>query len=214
MTNRHDNDTSELPRRRDIAAGAVLSAVALAVEIWLWGDEGLQTAVGAFGWALIAGYVVTTRLIDPATRRREILREWAQERARNTGTWVWVSDTGETRVFGVWFEPGRGWFSRFRYYEDNWSPEEHWRDAEELACVVITHEEAGFIPADDEGTRAVRARLDIPGWDLRPGDDGEHPLVAEIREGTHPLGGPMGDLWDEPARDLTAYRNRFKPGPY
>lgn len=213
MTNRHDNDTAELPRRRDIAVAAVASAVALAVEIWLWLADGLETAVGALGWAVIAGYVVMVHLVEPVTRRREILRERAEERARNLGTWVWVADTGQTKVFTAWFERERGWLSMFRYDERRWSPEEYWSDAEQLACAIIAHEEAGFVPADDEGTRAVRARLDIPGWDRRPDDD-EHPLVAEIREGTHPLGGPMGDLWDEPARDLTAYRNRFKPGPY
>lgn len=35
-------------------------------------------------------------------------------------------------------------------------------------------------------------------------------LVPEFE----PLGGPRGDLWDEPAVDLTAYRDRFRPGPY
>lgn len=213
MTNQHSNDTAELPRRRDIAAGAVVSAVAFATEIWLWLAEGLETAVGALGWAVIAGYTVIVRLIEPVSQRRQILRERAVERANSTGTWTWVSDTGETRIFTAWFERERGWLSRFRYTENRWSPEEHWDDAEQLACAIIAHEEAGFTPGEDEGTRSIRARLDIPGWDRRPSDD-EHPLVAEIREGTHPLGGPLGDLWDEPARDLTAYRDRFKPGPY
>lgn len=206
MTNRQSKTTAEVPTWRQIAGPGLIGLGLLVVTFWMLGGHTTREGIGSIAVGCWAGWNLG-QFVDRFQARRAARQAVAEERKRHTGTWT--APEGEGR-FSVRYDPDSGhylvcgWFSEAEHYGEESQVAE-----DTLRIILIAQERDGFTPADDEGTRVIRARLDLPGWD---GD--EHPLVAEIREGTHPLGGPMGELWDEPARDLTRYRDRFKPGPY
>jgi hypothetical protein len=176
----HRQDIPTEPSRWWIVLYSLAGVVALwvvlatiAAETWTW----VHLAAVLFGlftaavFAALSGHKVLqrgeARLALIRRQEREDRRAAAEhaERVRQTGTWR-GDLVGE--VLAVRWDPAtrtywvQGWLS------DHWQQREErpWADLETLAATLTELERSGELsPVDDEGTRAVRARLDLPGWD-------------------------------------------------
>lgn len=188
----------------------------IAAETWTW----VHLAAVVFGlftaavFAGLSGHKVLQRgeariaEVRRAHREQEHAERVAAERARNTGTWqgdhvgqvLTVRWDAAARVYLV-----QGWIS------DHWQQREEraWTDLETLAHTLAEAEATGELrPLDDEGTRSVRARLDLPGWDLDPEDDRHpqwpDPMATQPEEPTGDVGDTQVIRWTGaglPARD-------------
>lgn len=96
-------------------------------------------------------------------------RAWREARVRDegwhTGTWATGSRSVLVRwdpIVKVFFVSTRGWAGR--------SDETAWVNRKALRRYLEVLERRGAVPARDRATRAVRARLDMEGWET------PHPL--------------------------------------
>lgn len=189
MTNRQIKGNAVRPSRRDVSWEIFQTAVATGIYIWMWFAPGIWSGLGVFGWMLVLMHRVE-KTAEVCRKRYRALAELKAQRARNTGTWVDVH-RGETAFTVRWDPASEDW-----YVQDAWDKAERCVGEMSARMKVATVEAGGsYAPRQDEGTSAVRVRLGLEQW--------EEPA----------LGGPRGDLWDEPARDLTEHRKRFYPGP-
>lgn len=203
VTDRQIKGSAEPPSRGQVIEKIVTALLSCAVYVAMFWGEGLYAVVGLLGWALISISAVT-RAAGAWSARRHILRVQAADRLANTGTWSEVGGAGGS--FTVRWDAWAGWWVQGFLGEHQHEPHERLVSADEATALVAAAEQSGdYVRADDEGTVNVRARLGLTGWDeYRAGD-----LVPDW-----PIGGPRGDLYDEPAVNLTQYRHVFKPGPY
>jgi hypothetical protein len=161
VTNRQSNIT---PGDAFRTLGALLGGlVALGVTIWyVWTADGSWDAVGAITWAYIG-----KSLMDAGVRRVLALgraqQAEVQRQADNTGVWK-IQEGGS---FTVRFEPETGvyWLSGWIEPDHELTSEVAYASAAGVASIVEAAEADGMIPEDDEATRAIRARLQVPGWD-------------------------------------------------
>jgi hypothetical protein len=171
-----------------IGWGLVAASLALTGRLlWTdpWTDEALIGAVLGFTLSLVLLGQVVGRMGDRSLAQGRIRRERerqerqaqreAEARARNTGTWA-GRDPGQT--LSVRHDPGnglfyvRGWLGDFSSVGPIELPHP---DPFALGDALGEMEKTGELePANDEGTRAVRARLGLPAWDTG------HVEVAEL----------------------------------
>lgn len=186
--------SSEAPSRVLIATMTVASVATFIGEIYLgFGDNRPRDLIG---WVLgfVAFYMLMGRTFDLAARRRNVWREaaiaaaeHAQERADQTGTWT-GPENQPGMVLTVRWDPHlcvflvKGWISdnyqvadEMRWWGDNWAT---------LRRMIEEAEVDGLEPMDDEPTRAIRARLNVKGWDGPDGVQGGDWLNQEL--GIHP----------------------------
>jgi hypothetical protein len=167
---------------------AALVAVVLSTLVaWMPGEPDWWHVLGAGGWTLMAwtltGQTVirhTERQVARDRTRRELERlerqsEAAREARRiNTGTW---QGDAVGQVLTVRYDPETGQFHAEGWLGDQLQlyPERLWSDRATLVAALSELETTGELePVDDEGTRAVRARLDLPGpWNE------EEPVVTQ-----------------------------------
>lgn len=186
----HSQRTQQGPSVGSILAGGVLVLAAAGVSTWIISSPALT-------WREVAGSVcasalaclLTGQVVERIVSRRIVIdraeREAARiksERERNTATWE--GDAGEKLT--IRYEPLTGRYYAEGWISDHWQihPETEWKDRETLASTLTEIELSGeMVPWDDEGTRGVRARLDLPGWDV---DE----MVASV---TQPAGEPNPD---------------------
>lgn len=161
MTNRQSNIT---PRRAFLALGLLLGGLgALGVTIWfVWTADSSWDALGSIVWASI-----TKSLMDSGVRLVLALGRAEQERAakeaENTGVWK----AAEAGTFTVRFEPATGvyWLSGWIEPDHELTSEVAYASAAGVCSIVEAAEADGMVPEDDEATRAIRARLQVKGWD-------------------------------------------------
>lgn len=152
---------------------AALVAVALATAV-VYGPGGPDWwhVLGAAGWTVMA-WTLTAQCVlrhterqaakDRARRAQEVKDDAWRDRMRNTGFW---QGDALGQVLSVRYDPADG-----QFYVEGWlgdfsqiRPERVWSDRATLVQVLSEMEATGELePQDDEGTRAVRARLDLPG---------------------------------------------------
>lgn len=185
----HSQRTYVVPPLAPIIIGWALVASTLALTgrlLWVdpITDEAAIGAVLGFTLALVLLGQVVGRMGDRTLARDRIRRETErreraaqreqEERARHTGTW---EGDAPGMVLTVRHDPAtglvyvRGWLGE--HYQV--SGETHHPDTVALAGALRELEVTGeLVPWEDEGTRAMRARLDLPGWDTG------HVAVAEL----------------------------------
>ncbi len=161
---------------------------------------------------IVLGVLMTSQVVVRVTERQIITddRKAAEDRARrervlNTGTWLGDQPGQELTV--------RWDGAAHRYLVHGWTGappylarEREWTDSlDELAEMLTDIERAGELrPIEDEGTRMVRARLALPGWD----DVAEPDPVATQPTGTEPahlqrIPVPLRGEYDGPTRNLS-----------
>jgi hypothetical protein len=161
VTNRQSNIT---PADAFRTLGCLLGGLAaLAVCVWyVWGADSSWDAVGAIVWAYLG-----KSLVDSGVRRVLVLGRQEQERAQrqadNTGVWR----AAEAGTFTVRFEPETGvyWLSGWIEPNHELTSEVAYASAAGVASIVEEAEREGMVPEDNEATRAIRARLQVQGWD-------------------------------------------------
>jgi hypothetical protein len=161
VTNRQSNIT---PADAFRTLGALLGGLAaLGVTVWyVWRADSSWDAVGAIVWAYIG-----KSLMDAGVRRVLALgraqQAEIQRQVDNTGVWK-VQEGG---TFTVRFEPETGvyWLSGWIEPDHELTSEVAYASAAGVAAIVEAAEKDGMVPEDDEATRAIRARLQVPGWD-------------------------------------------------
>jgi hypothetical protein len=166
---------------------------------------GLGIVLGALLVAQTMGRVGDRMLAQDRIRRarerqeREDQRQ-REEQARHVGTWT---GQGPGQVLKVRHDPATGLF-----YVTGWlgdfsslgAGELPHPDPFALGDAITELEKTGELaPASDEGTRAVRARLDLPGWDTG------HVEVAAPDE-------PRTEVLDAIAADLDLDPGKFPVG--
>jgi hypothetical protein len=189
----HSQRTQQGPSLASIVVtGAVVIAAVVASTLTVWMPESPDWwhVLGAAGWTVLA-WVLTAqavaRYLDRRTaidRAERAAQRRRAERALNTGTWE-----GETpgEVLTIRYEPSTGAYWAEGWISDHWQirPETIWADRATLVHTLRELERSGeMTPWEDEGTRAVRARLDV---------DPEFLSVAELEELEDP-----GMAWDVP----------------
>jgi hypothetical protein len=161
---------------------------------------------------IVLGVLMTSQVVVRVTERQIVTDELraAADRARrervlNTGTWLGDQPSQELTV--------RWDGAAHRYLVQGWTGappylarEREWTDSlDELAEMLTDIERAGELrPIEDEGTRMVRARLALPGWD----DVAEPDPVATQPTGTEPahlqrVPVPLRGEYDGPTRNLS-----------
>lgn len=205
---------SQRTHRGPSVPSIVFSAVATVGEIItsLWVITGpvvdARHLVGA-ALGFLLGIVMTAQVVIRVTERQiatEQLKMKAdrrrRERVMNTGTWLGDSPGQELTV--RWDAVGH------RYMVQGWISD-HWQHVREtewvagldaLAQTLEELEATGELgPVADEGTRSIRARLALPGWDDVPEPD---PLA------TQPTGTEPGHLQRVPVPVRGEYAGRTR----
>lgn len=164
------NRTKIRPSRWWVALWFTATAVYAGLTVYT-----AATTEVATGWdvLLISLYLFTTALAGAAlmwalTERaiaRGRARFEAEQARRNTGTWTGPDGS----VTAVRFSPREYLFYVTGKLSENWEiADREWSDFDTLAQHLTDLEKVGHVPADDEGTRSIRARLMLPGWDPDP----------------------------------------------
>lgn len=196
-----------------IVAGGVLVLVAATTSTWIISSPALtwREVAGSVGCSMLA--ILLTGQVVARFGERQVVKgrlERAQEaeaerwrgRVRNTGTW---HGDALGQVLTVRYDPEDGTFHVEGWLGDHFQvrPERVWSDRATLIQTLAELELTGELePQDDEGTRAVRARLDLPGpWNE------EEPVVTRPEEpapsAAVTASFPAPHLADEETRRLT-----------
>lgn len=133
------NRTTSVPSRASIVVMSAFTALAGG------GTAYVVTGPVFDGRHLVGSLVglVATMVLFTQTVGRMMLREAARRRKlAETGTWTHPEKGRVTITFWEW--------------SGSW---------DKLAEILTRMEENGYVPADDEPTREIRARLMLPGWD-------------------------------------------------
>lgn len=170
---RHSVRAMNGPSLWRVAAGAAGTAMLSIVSAWT--TAGVPASPQAFtGFALgmllaLSLAVHTVGLFNErelADRRRARQGEREQrarrEIAESTGTW---SGPDGLSISVRWDEQTRGYWVSGWVWDQNLKPA-IWPNLDDLASYLIGIEAGGWIAADDIGTRLVRAKLDLPGWQI------------------------------------------------
>lgn len=169
-----------------IALWVVLATIA--ADPWTW----VHLAAVVFGlftaavFAGLSGHKILQRgearlaRVKREHRESERARREHEERMRHTGTWR-GDHVGQ--VLTVRYDPAGALFHVQGWLGDHFQvpSERPWNDRATMAQTIAELEVTGELePADDEGTRAVRARLDLPGpWNAEMAWDAPEDRVAE-----------------------------------
>lgn len=156
-SNRHDNRTA----RDWINAwlGVVLILIA-AVSTAILGFEREWMGLSLGVLLLLELLPRVRRQFHAAMHADEILTQREEVRASNTGTWrLYVEGEAPDRFTITWDAWGRQYRSEGR--TEAGAPNATWVDSLTLASYVEGLERAGWVPNDDEATRAIRGRLDL-----------------------------------------------------
>lgn len=182
----HSQRTQRGPSVASIVGTGVAALAAVGTStlvVWMPGEPDRWHIVGAAGWTVLA-WMLTGQAVVRHTerqvardrvRREQDRRERQEDAARevrriNTGTW---QGDAIGQVLTVRYEPETGEFYAEGWLGDHFQvyPERLWSDRATLVQALSELETTGELePVDDEGTRAVRARLDLPGWDAERTD--------------------------------------------
>lgn len=132
------NRTTPVPSRTSIVVMSAFTALA-------GGGTAYVVTGPVFDGRHLVGFLVglvATEILFAQTVGRMMLREAARRRK--------LAETG------TWTHPEKG-----RVTLSFWE----WPDRDQLTKVLTRMEEDGYVPADDEPTREIRARLMLPEWD-------------------------------------------------
>src|SRR5690554_2011121 len=160
--------TTEVPSATSVLFTATLSLATMFGTLWILTAETFdgRHLVGFLAGILASG-TLFGQTVDRAGRRgmaRLMARRDAEEIERNTGTWT----DPEGRSIRIQYCPSERHYHVTGSLAPGWDLQgEVWPDRATLAHVVAEFERDGYAPADDEGTRLIRARL-VPGWDEYP----------------------------------------------
>lgn len=214
----HSQRTQHGPSWASIITGAVLVAGAVAVSTWITTSPALtwREATGAAGWSLLAmlltgqvvGRVVERKIVEDRVKREAERLDRQVSAARevrrvNTGTW---QGDAVGQVLTVRYDPEDGTFYAEGWLGDHFQlyPERAWHDRATLVQTLAELETTGELePVDDEGTRGIRARLDLPGWDREP----EQPEPVRYDE---PDNAGTGRRWED-ERDTFGGAEEVRP---
>lgn len=133
------NYTTPVPSRTSIAVMGVLTAMAGGGTAWVFTGPVFD---GSHLVGLILGMVATTVLFTQTVGRMMLREDARRRKLAETGTWTHPEKGRVTITFWEWSG-----------------------SRDKLAEALTRMEEEGYVPADDEPTRSVRARLMLPGWD-------------------------------------------------
>src|SRR5690554_5230677 len=161
MNDRRDYRITEVPSVASILFTATLGVVTVFGTFWILTAEVFdgRHLVGFLAGLLASGTLIG-QTIDRAGRRS--MARWMEEIARETGTW---SDP-EGRTILVQYCPSARHYHVTGSLAVGWDLQgEVWPDQATLVHVITEFERDGYVPANDEGTRSIRARLMVPGWD-------------------------------------------------
>lgn len=172
MNDRQGHRITEVPSVASILFTATLGVATMCGTFWILTAEVFdgRHLVG-FLAGLLASGTLFGKAIDRAGRRgmARLTALWdAEEIARNTGTWT----DPEGRTILIQYCPRANHYHVTGSLAVGWDLQgEVWPDQATLAHVITEFERDGYVPANDEPTRAIRARLMVPGWDriARPG---------------------------------------------
>lgn len=161
MTNRQTQTT---PGQALLTLAALLGGLgALGVAVWfIVTTDGPWDALGAIAWVFIAKSLMDTGVSRVLALGKAVQAE-AQRQADNTGVWR----AHEAGTMTVRFEPLTGvyWLSGWIDRDHELTAEVAYASAAGVCSIVEEAEAEGMVPDDDEATRAVRARLQVKGWD-------------------------------------------------
>jgi hypothetical protein len=179
----HSQRTQQGPSVASIVVTGVFALVAVVAStlvVWMPSEPDWWHIAGAAGWTVLAWMLTGQAVVRHVERRaaedraERAIVKIQRERALNTGTWE-----GEVpgEVLTIRYEPSTGAYWAEGWISDHWQirPETVWADRATLIQTLRELEHSGEMTAwDDEGTRAVRARLDIdPESDGYPQDHTE-----------------------------------------
>jgi hypothetical protein len=140
---------------------------ALGVMVWFIATaDGAWDAAGAVVWAYIGKNMVDAGVGRVLVLGRQLQADTAKA-VENTGVWK----AHEAGTLTVRYEPDggtwhvQGWAGPFTEYPH----EVEWTDVDALRRMIEEAEAEGMTPDDEPGTRAVRARLMVSGWDAEHG---------------------------------------------
>lgn len=194
---RHDKRTQNGPSVVSIVTGAGLVLGSVAVAWWVISGSGLdgRHVAGYAGWMLLAA------LLTGQTAVR--LADWTRAAERRREAATQAPEPGEDVVCGTWSgdAPGMMLWVTLRgdqFWVKGWLSE-HWQVREErlwwleescpLRGVLREIEDSGEMsPTDDDGTRFIRALLDLGAWPVPSFDeierdwgrrDGDTQVVAQ-----------------------------------
>lgn|SRR5512138_157369 len=160
---------TEVPSVASILFMAALSVATVFGTLWILTAEVFdgRHLVGLLAGVLASG-ILLGQTINRAGRRgmARLMARWdAEEIERNTGTWT----DPEGRTILIRYCPSANHYHITGSLAVGWDLQgEVWPDQATLVHVITEFERDGFVPADDEGTRSIRARLRVPGWDEYP----------------------------------------------
>ncbi len=177
MSERHSVRAQAGPGLMRVVAGYGATVLVSVGACWSLGPQPVDVH-GATGFVLGIGLAVSLARTtfgwmterELAGRRRDREVERARKRAKrdreNTGTWV----KGDLELVVRWDEETRlYWVSGHVEGVPGRRVGAPWYDLDVLAGHLIAIEGEGWTAGDDVGTRQVRAALDLPGWDVVPG---------------------------------------------
>lgn len=139
-----------------LTVAAALATTVSAVQMGLREEwQGASIAfilIGTFAFEI-------KRMFSLLMHADEIQARADEVRASDTGTWrLFVHGEAPERFTVRWDAWGRQYISEART-EDGFNAT--WVDSLTLAGIIEGQERAGWVPNDDEATRAIRARLDL-----------------------------------------------------
>lgn len=158
--------TTEAPSMASVLFLATLSLATMFGTLWILTAKVFdgRHLVGFLAGVLASGILVG-QTINRAGRRgmARLMARWdAEEIARNTGTWT----DPEGRTILIQYCPSMGHYHVTGSVAVGWDLQgEVWPNQATLVHVITEFERDGYVPANDEGTRSIRARLMVPGWD-------------------------------------------------
>lgn len=165
MSYNDHNGSTEAPSRTSVAAMTAATVLVGTGTFWLptAGPVFDGRHLVGFLLGLVAMVTLACQTIDRYGRRllaRITARLRADLAAANTGTWT----DSQGRTLTVAYDLERGWFRVTGRVAAGWELEgEVWPDRSTLGAVLTEAERDGYEPADDEGTRSIRARLLVEG---------------------------------------------------
>jgi hypothetical protein len=173
---RHSLRARRGPGVARIASGAVGTGVISGTAVWtVAGVPASPQAVTGFLFGIALATVVAVHTVALMTERerarRRVLRQESRaerehrEIAENTGSW---DGPDGLRLTVRWDVTVRGYWVSGWVWDQNLKPA-IWPNLDDLASYLVGIEAGGWIARDDIGTRGIRAKLDLPGWDVVPG---------------------------------------------
>lgn len=138
----------------------------------IWALAGADWSEGLSSWAtvivlplVLLSYMIikdNVKLWRARAALSEAISAYAAEVASNTG--VWRDDLGEVVLTVRWDGVDGHYWVKERPI-DQGAQGDPWMDSVSLARHIEAAETNGLVPDDNEATRAIRARLMVPGWD-------------------------------------------------